>query len=684
LRRWRYRALTSLVCAVAAGAATFLAGPPITWDGPIFDLLLNARTVVFPERERAQSRVVVVALDGRSLVSPELEGYPRVLLSPVWAKLLPAIFGAGASTVGFDFIFSYDANRFPALDPNFNQTFLAAMAANKDRVVLARSARIAPAPAFSVIVGSEGVGSSEIQPDPDGRYRHVPAAMRYGSAPGLAAAVLKRADQPPMPSEVLLAPRRSLEEIPTYSVIDVLRCAVADPRALAAALRGKIVLIGGTLPEDDRKVSSDRFITRQARDGAPLAPCGLRMLGASAPSSETVPGVFLHAGAIEAVSSGQLTATATPVVVAIISALAAAAAALAGLYLAPWTALVAVAAMACLLFSLAVVELQRNYWIPLMLPLLATFGSPVVAYVARYLAEERLRNRIEHAFGRYLSPVLVDRLANDSRSLKLGGEAREVTVMFADLSGFTVASTQMTPEELTSKVNRYFHYIVEPVDETGGYIERFVGDAVMGMWGAPLSSSDHAVNAIRAAMAIVDGVQRAREEDESRGEKGFTIKVGINSGTAVVGNIGSENRYSYTAMGEDVNFAARLESVPPLYGCLIVAGEHTARLAQSVFLMRELDWLLVKGAGKPMSVYQPIAELDSATEPQKEVVARFAHALEHYRTRRFADACAIWDYLARVYEPAPSPSSVMAARSRELISNPPDESWNGVHVLVNK
>ena len=152
----------------------------------------------------------------------------------------------------------------------------------------------------------------------------------------------------------------------------------------------------------------------------------------------------------------------------------------------------------------------------------------------------------------------------------------------------------------------------------------------------------------------------------------------------MVGNIGSDNRYSYTAMGEDVNLAARLESVPPLYGCLIVAGEHTAQLAQNVFLMRELDWLLVKGADKPMSVYQPIAELASATDAQKKIVALFARALEHYRARRFADACAIWDDLVGVYEPAPSPSSVMAVRSRELVSNPPDKSWNAINVLLNK
>jgi adenylate cyclase len=299
-------------------------------------------------------------------------------------------------------------------------------------------------------------------------------------------------------------------------------------------------------------------------------------------------------------------------------------------------------------------------------------------------AAERQRKRITQAFGHYLSPIIVERLASDWNSLKLGGEAREISVMFADLSGFTAASTHMTPEELTGKVNRYFQYIVQPIDTTLGYVERFVGDAVMGMWGAPLSNEDHAVNAVRAALAIIDGVGRAREEDERRGEPGFMIKVGINSGSAVVGNIGTENRLSYTAMGEQVNLAARLESVPPMYACLIVVGEHTAGLARNVFLMRELDRLLVKGADKAISVYQPIVELDSATDAQRKLVSQFAHALEHYRAGRFADACLIWDELVAEYEPAPSPSSVMSARSRELISNRPEEPWTAVNVLVTK
>jgi adenylate cyclase len=307
-----------------------------------------------------------------------------------------------------------------------------------------------------------------------------------------------------------------------------------------------------------------------------------------------------------------------------------------------------------------------------------------VAIGIRYRVQERARRRIQDAFGHYLSPVVVEKLSADPSSLKLGGEERIISVMFADLSGFTVASAEMPPEQLTRRVNRYFGRVVKPVEKSGGYVDSFLGDSVLAFWGAPVSDAEHAVNAVRAAFEIVDAVGQEHERDKMQGGKGFTIKVGINSGPAIVGNIGSENHYSYTAIGEDVNLAARLESVPPLYSCPIVVGEHTAKLARGVYLMRELDWVLVKGASRPMAVYQPIAEDRSASQAERNLVVASSQALEHYRSGRFADAAAIWEKLAATLDQTPSPSSVMAARARVLANEPPMGHWDAVNVLTAK
>jgi adenylate cyclase len=179
-------------------------------------------------------------------------------------------------------------------------------------------------------------------------------------------------------------------------------------------------------------------------------------------------------------------------------------------------------------------------------------------------------------------------------------------------------------------------------------------------------------------------VRQARKADEGHNETGFTIKVGINSGLASVGNVGSGKHFSYTIMGKDVNLASRLESVPPLYGCDIVIGENTANLVRSKFLLRELDWIMVKGADKPMAIYQPIVDLNQATEEQKLLTVQYAEGLQYYREGQLTEAISIWEELVEKHEPAPSPSSVMAARAKDLHAKTIPPVWDAVNVLLTK
>jgi adenylate cyclase len=450
--------------------------------------------------------------------------------------------------------------------------------------------------------------------------------------------------------------RGRLGRIPTFSANRVLARGVPE-----AALKGKIVLVGVTAFG-----LGDRIVT---------------------PLGANIPGVEIQAAAVDNVLAGKFiryseTTQAETWLLALFLGLAVTIAA------STLSALGAGITSLALVFGYILYAQHRLYgdgvMIGVILPLVTVVVTDAVLVGYRYTTEGSEKRRLRRAFVHYLAPTLVDQLAENSAELKLGGEERTITVMFADLTGFTTASTHMRPEALTGKVNRYFEYIVQPIDATGGYVERFLGDAALAFWGAPLSAPRHPINAIRAAFQIIDGVKRAREEDEAGGDQGFTIKVGINTGPAVVGNIGSKDRYSYTAMGEDVNLASRLEGVPPLYGCLIVVGERTAEGARNEFLMRELDWILAKGATKPMTVFQPIAPLSAATDAQRDLVAGFAVALEHYRARRFAEACRIWEELTARFEPAPSPSSIMAERARHFISEPPPTAWDAVFVLTSK
>ena len=311
------------------------------------------------------------------------------------------------------------------------------------------------------------------------------------------------------------------------------------------------------------------------------------------------------------------------------------------------------------------------------------------------ITSSRRRRRIEHAFRHYLSPMVVDRLASDTSALKLGGEIHEVTVMFADLSGFTALSGRVEPEVLTHVTNRYLTYIVEQVEATGGYVDKFIGDAVMAIWGAPVTDSRHAINGIRAAMATVARIRQEQEAAEARGEISFSVKIGLNSGPAIVGNVGTDKRYNYTAVGETVNLASRLEGVPSIYGCQIVVGQRTAELAGGEYLMRELDTIQVKGREAPLTVFEPIIERAKASQEQMDRVQRYLEALGYYRSMWFAEASQIWEALSRKEqeslvlqggkgEAAGNPPARMAERACSFAAHWPLSPWNGVCVLTGK
>ncbi len=691
--RRRYREFATLACALAALALALLADGPTALDGPLLDVLVAARALTGPaERLDDPSSVAVIALDEGSLFRSELKAYPRVLLAPVWAPILDGLAAAGVRAVGFDIIFAWSANTFT---PDFDRPLLEALARHRDHVVLARSPSTLPARPYLAALrfDERALGVVDLVADPDGKYRRVPAShpMEAGeSHPSFVAALLGRAGAT-MPASVVLAPRRHHEAVPIYALADVYRCAREAPEALAQTFRGKVVLTGSVLPEEDRKVSTGRFLTPPTAPGPLLHPCGLHRLPASAPHTASVPGVFLHAAAVAAVLEGRVITTAGLPVVASAAALAAAGGAAAGLLLSPWIAALAVVVGALTITALATAALARDLWIPVALPLLVLVGAPSLAYVVRYLVEERTRHRLQRAFGHYVSPTLVARLAQDASALRLGGERRQVTVMFADLSGFTALSGKVEPEVLVRITNEYLGYVVGAVEATGGYVDKFIGDAVMAIWGAPLPHPEHAVQGVRAALAAAARVEEARQAATARGEPGISVKIALNSGEVIVGNVGTDRRYNYTAIGETVNLASRLESVPALYGCQVVLGPATAAATEKVFLLRELDWIKVKGADLPLTVFEPLGERAQADPALVERTGRFAEALEQYRAMRFEEARGIWEELARAEQnageiprPLPTPSSVMATRARAFATARPPTPWDGVWVLSGK
>jgi class 3 adenylate cyclase len=418
---------------------------------------------------------------------------------------------------------------------------------------------------------------------------------------------------------------------------------------------------------------------RLAESGA----CRLDRLGPSHAEGGTTPGVFVHAAAVQSVLTGNLVRPVPLVGRALAAVLASLGGSLLGFSVAPWLAVLGVIALAAACFGLAVVVLAFGFWFPVAVPAAAAIVSMVLAYLVRFLVEERRRHRVQHAFSHYLAPSIVDRLAESEAELRLGGERREITVMFADLSGFTALSTRLPPEELMAVTNTYHAMMVEAVEATGGYVNQFLGDAVMAIWGAPLADPDHAASAARTALRIVENIMKAKGEADALGVPGYAVKIGINTGPAVVGNVGAPKRYNYTAVGETVNIAARLESVPEDYGCRIVIGPATAAAIADRFVLCELDWIKVKGKDEAFSVFQLIGEKLTAEPGEMRYRERYGAGLERYRAGDFATAEDIWRKQATGSIPVSSAALIMAGRCSDLKAAPP-AVWDGVFVKTTK
>jgi adenylate cyclase len=281
-------------------------------------------------------------------------------------------------------------------------------------------------------------------------------------------------------------------------------------------------------------------------------------------------------------------------------------------------ALVALSLLALWLGAAQAALAALDLWIATALPAAALVATFTVAVASQYGLLGREHRRVRDAFAHYLAPEMVAALAADPEKLRLGGELREITVLFCDLRGFTGIAERLSPEALTRLVNCFLTAIGDVVHAHGGTVSRYTGDGLMAFWNAPLEQADHAARACRAALAMQDAV--ARLNDELRAEGGavgeLAIGVGINTGPGVVGNFGSATRFDYSAHGDAVNVAARLEAETKTYGVPILVGAATAAQAPE-FATRPVDRIALRGRRRPVELHALVGEAppDSASPP---------------------------------------------------------------------
>jgi adenylate cyclase len=576
----------ALLAAIVAGGLSVVT-PWQLFEARAFDYL----STVSPPARPADGPVIV-AIDEPSLAEIGLQWpWPRDL----HAKLVEALRGAGAKAIGLDIIFAEPSS--PAADEALAASLGPDVVLAGDETFIetehaAQHVRVEPMAELTAAGARTGIAS--IAPDGDGILRRVP-----GYADGFAAMLAQAAGRDaPVPANALLqtfGPSRTYPTVSYYQALD------PDNFLPENYFRDRVVMVGlslqnaPTLSQGGADVHATPFTIRTGR---------------------LVAGVEIQATVFDNLASRLFVGRATSLTAMLSIALGA----LAGMILVwrqtGWRTLAGfvIAAGALLAGSYVLLRFGRVF-VPPLAPVLA-MGLVAGAQSARdFAAERRMRQGITRAFSQYLSPALVERLARDPSQLRLGGEVRALTILFCDIRGFTTIAEGMKgdPERLTMLINRLLTPLSEVVMAHGGTIDKYIGDCLMAFWNAPLDDPDHATHAVEAALGMMQALDKLngelRAEAEARGEPPIALRIGIgiNTGHCVVGNVGSERRFDYSALGDAVNLASRLEGASKDLGVPLVIGQATAEQVADRIRLRPLKEITVKGRAEPVTVYAPTA-----------------------------------------------------------------------------
>lgn len=325
-------------------------------------------------------------------------------------------------------------------------------------------------------------------------------------------------------------------------------------------------------------------------------------------------------------------------------------------------------------------------WYGLALNLVYPLFTIVVTYSAigleQYVVEEREKRKIRDAFSLYFPPALARLVSERPEMLALGGDKRELTVLFSDIRGFTSISERLEAETLVELLNDFLGAMTEVIFAHDGMLDKYVGDAIMAVWGAPLPQADHAARACRAALDMISRLHSCEDGWHQRGWPRLDIGIGLNTGPMVVGNMGSARRLSYTVIGDNVNLGSRLEGLNKLYGTHILASEATIQAAGDAVVARELDLVRVKGKRLPVRIFEILAPRDerAAWAP---LIERFATGVAAYRQRQWQEAITAFEAVLRLHA-GDAAAQVYVKRCQEMLVNPPEPDWDGVTVIEVK
>ena len=344
------------------------------------------------------------------------------------------------------------------------------------------------------------------------------------------------------------------------------------------------------------------------------------------------------------------------------------------------TVLLAVLAIAYIFFSIYMFD--SGIIMNVLFPLLSITLIYITLVVTYFLTEEKSRKWITSVFGKYVSPVVIDNLIKNPDRIKLGGEKKNITVFFSDIRGFTSISEKLDPEDLVHLLNEYLTEMTTIIINDQGLVDKYMGDAIMAFWGAPLDQPNHAEMACSSSLEMMDKLRELKKKWEKEHVPSFDIGIGLNSGDAIVGNMGSFKRFDYTAMGDNVNLASRMEGLNKSYGTEILITEYTYKIVKDKFETRKLDAVRVKGKKKSILIFELISRKDELDKKHRDFVSLYETGLELYFKKEWKTAIKSFQEALKLVED--NASYVFITRCKEFLKNPPPSDWDGVWEMKTK
>jgi adenylate cyclase/guanylate cyclase len=612
--------------------------------GLSLDVLTGLRWHVLGPPNASDTPVVVVAIDEATYRTPPFEGTPAITWTRELAQVLSNVVEGGAAVVGLDVIFpvSIEESSLPFGEESlgarlrgFDREWLRALngAARDGKVVLGqvqhRDRPIQPSPGQRAAVGHQrNIRALNIWSDGDDVVRRLPLSFTIDGArvPSMSVELAARAlrAEPAwdgngrltlgdyrvpsaVPDTLTLNFAGGADAIPTYSLADLRACGEkADQAFFRRAFAGKVVLVGTLLDVEDRKLTSQRFATAPA--GAHAQRCAIATNTGVAPARQTIAGVYIHATAVanllrrDAVLEWRWPATAA------LSVLFAGLAGLAAFALSPLRALAAWIALSLGWLAVATLVFRGGVALPTLQPLAAALSSLALAIGYRTTIVDRDKRLLRQSFALYLAPSIIDRMLASSRPPRLGGELRTLTIYFSDVVGFSTLSEHLPPDAVVALMNAYLSAMTDIIESEGGFVDKYIGDAIVAVFGAPADDPAHAAAATRAALRCQRRLAEMNAEGGPFADRPLAQRIGLNTGEVLVGNIGSHRRFNYTVMGDAVNLASRLENANKQYGTAILAAEATVTAAGPGFAWRKLDTIQVRGREQAVQIYEALAK----------------------------------------------------------------------------